>query len=373
MTRIVFIITNLSTGGAEAMLLKLLERLDRQNFEPLVISLVSVGEVGSKIRSLGIPVRALGMARGWTSLARFFELVRTIRDCRPDIVHTWLYHADLLGGLAAKLAGVGVVYWGVRSSNLEARKSRWITRVVRRICALLSPFIPNRIFFNSEVAMQVHSKLGYARRKMIVIPNGFDLSRFRADKDVRRSMRDDLGCSPDQLVVGMIGRYDPLKNQTGFVSAIEIVHRQMPQVVFLMVGPGVESDNQELVGLLKKSGVMDRVLLLGACDDMPRLLSALDVLASPSYAEAFPNVIGEAMASGVPCVATDVGDCSYIIGDAGQVVKVGDMEGLALCLESVLRLTHEQRAVLGQRARDRVAELFEIGVVVHRYEEVYRI
>ena len=369
--RVLYIITGLATGGAETMLLKLLERLDRERFAPMVISLTTTGDIGPRIAALGIPVQALGMTSGLPSPLGFLRLLRQVRRLRPDIVHTWLYHADLLGGLAARLAGITAICWGIRSSNLDSDKTHWTTRAVRRLCAVLSHVIPRRIFLNSETASRIHVDLGYAVGKMVVVPNGFDLSRFRPDGGARSRLRAELGCPGDTPLVGMIGRFDPLKNHAGFFSSMAIVHRYLPQVHLVLAGKGVDRDNEELMRSIEGAGLMENTHLLGPRADMSELMAALDVLACPSHAEAFPNVVGEAMASGVPCVVTDVGDCAYIIGDTGRVVPAGDKAEFASGVAAMLKLSHAERASLGRRARERVASEFEIGRVVRRYQELY--
>lgn len=369
--RVLYIITGLATGGAETMLLKLLERLDRERYKPVVISLTTTGEIGPRIEALDIPVHALGLTPGLPSPSGFLRLIQQVRRFTPDVVHTWLYHADLLGGLAARLAGINAVCWGIRSSNLDSDKTNWTTRAVRRVCALLSHVIPRRIFLNSETASRIHAALGYATEKMSVVPNGFDLSRFRPDKGARGRVRAVLGCNDDTPLVGMVGRFDPLKNHSGFISAMAMVCRHLPQTQLVLAGKGVDRDNEELMRSIEKAGLMDNTHLLGPRDDMPELMAALDVLACSSHAEAFPNVVGEAMAAGVPCVATDVGDCAYIIGETGCIVPVGDMAGFASGVETLLKLSRKQRAELGEKARARVASHFEISRVVRRYEELY--
>jgi glycosyltransferase involved in cell wall biosynthesis len=233
--------------------------------------------------------------------------------------------------------------------------------------------VPQLIFVNSKTASQIHISLGYAVQKMMVVPNGFDLARFRPDEGARGRVRASLGCTDDTPLVGMVARFDPLKNHSGFISAMALVHRQMPEVHLCIAGKGVDRDKQELMRLIEKLGLLDNTHLLGARDDVPELMAALDVLACPSHAEAFPNVVGEAMACGVPCVATDVGDCAYIIGDAGHVVPVGDVAGFASSAEVLLKLSRTQQIELGQRARARVAGLFEIGQVVRLYVGSYEL
>ena len=374
MIRIVFIITGLSTGGAEMMLFKVLQRLDLRRFSPQVISLSTLGELAPRITALGIPVHALDMNLRMPSPAKFFRLVRILKRLHPDLVHTWLYHADLLGGLAARLAGISAVGWCVRNSDLDKGNARLAIRAVVRLCAWLSKSIPRRILSCSENARQLHVRYGYAAEKMLVVPNGFDLAQFVPNEKVRSGVRKDLGLEEDTLLVGLIGRFDPQKNHAGFLQAAGALHRRMPQVHFVMAGKRIDSDNTALMRSMTAAGLLSNVHLLGLRDDMPKLMAALDVLASSSaYGEAFPNVLGEAMACGVPCVVTDVGDSVDIVGNTGRGVQPHDMEGLADALEELLTLPPAERAALGECARERVAAHFEIGKVVQRYQEFYEL
>lgn len=368
--KIVMIITGLDTGGAEMMLLKVLERLDTR-FSPHVISLTSLGEIGPRIQSLGITVEALDMHPGAPNPLALLQLVRRLRALQPDAVHTWMYHADLVGGLAARLARVPAVAWCIRNSNLDPDKTKLLTRMVAGLCALLSRRVPDRILSCSEEAQQVHAARGYAADKMVVVPNGFDLALFQPDVAARASVRSELGVAIETPLVGMVGRFDPQKNHAGFFEAAGRLHRRLPTVHFVLAGKGIDEDNGPLVQGIEAQGIRTVTHLLGLRRDIPRLMAGLDALASSSHGEAFPNVLGEAMASGVPCVATDVGDCAYIVGDAGRVVQAGDMAELAIVLEDILALPAAEKAVLGERARARVTEHFEIGRVVRQYEGFY--
>ena len=353
------------------MLLKVLERLDRRRFLPSVISLTSLGAISPHIVALGVPVDALGMDAGTPSFLGFLRLVRMLKRQRPDLVHTWMYHADLLGGVAARVAGISSIAWCIRNSNLDADKTKFSTRVVVGVCALLSRWVPSLIISCSDVARQVHVTRGYMAKKMRVVPNGFDLIRFKPDDHARNLIRFELGLDATVPLVGLVGRFDPQKNHAGFIQAAGLLNRRMPHVHFVLVGEGIDTSNQDLMNRIVQAQVRDNTHLLGLREDMPKLMAALDILASSSYGEAFPNVLGEAMACGVPCAVTDVGDSAYIVGDTGQVVAAGDMVGLADSLEMLLSLSQAERVCLGDRARGRVKEHFEIGEVVQRYEACY--
>jgi glycosyltransferase involved in cell wall biosynthesis len=282
-----------------------------------------------------------------------------------------MYHADLLGGLAARLAGVPAIGWAIRNSGLDWGKTKLSTRVVTGACARLSRWVPDRILTCSEVARQVHVGYGYAADKMVVVPNGFNLARFQPDAPARVAVRAELGVGNDTPLVGLIGRFDPHKNHAGFFEAAGCLHRRFPTVHFVLAGQGIDEENPELLRLMETAGVHQVTRLLGLRSDIPRLMAALDVLASSSSAEAFPNVLGEAMACGVPCAVTDAGDSAYIVGDTGRVVRFGDMQGLAEAMEELLTLPPAERTALGECARTRVAEHFEMGQVVKRYEAFY--
>lgn len=371
MSRLCLIITGLSTGGAETMLLKLLQGMDRVRFTPEVISLTTMGEIGPRLQALGIPVLALGMRPGRADSRRFWALVQHLRRSAPDVVHTWMYHADLLGGLAARLAGCKRVVWGIRHSNLSKTENKRSTLWVVKACAALSGWVPAHILSCSHRASTIHAAAGYAAGKLHVIPNGFDLGRFVPDAGARTIVRAELGLPADAPLVGLIARYHPEKNHAGFITAAALLHARMPQVHFVLAGTGVDASNADLNAAIAQKGLQANLHLLGRRDDVARLMASLDVLASPSHGEAFPNVLGEAMASGVPCVVTDVGDSAEIVGHTGRVVAAGDMAGLANGLLALLNLPTAQRAMLGEQARARVAAEYEIGHVAGLYMAFY--
>ena len=369
--KVVFIITGLSTGGAEISLLKLLQGIDRTRFEPEVISLTTRGRIGPRIEALGLPVHALGMQPGLPNPVKFASLVRLLRRSRPDAVNTWMYHADLLGGLAARMANIKALAWSIHNSDLSPDRSKRTTLLTAKICACISGWLPRRILSCSGRARDIHIANGYDGGKMVLIPNGFDLSRFRPDAGMRDAMREELKLASGTLIAGLIARDDPQKNHAGFIEAAARVHKTLPQVHFVLAGDGIDQNNKRLTALIDRMGLTGHVHLLGRREDIPRLMAALDILASSSFGEAFPNVLGEAMSCGVPCVVTDAGDSAEIVGDTGRVVACGDMDGLARQLIELLRWPAEQRAQLGALARQRIRDRYEISDITRRYEEFY--
>jgi glycosyltransferase involved in cell wall biosynthesis len=369
--RVAFVITDLRVGGAERMLLQLVARLSPR-FEPHVISLSDIGPIGEELIRRGISVRALGMRTGMPSVFLFVRLVRWLRGVRPDVVHTWLYHADLLGGLAARFARVPVVAWCIRNGTLDPNTSKRATRIIVRVCALLSRYIPDRIVSCSYRAAQVHAALGYAKRKFVCIPNGFDLAEFAPNAAARDSLRAELSVSKDALLVGLLARFDPQKNHTGFLQAAVAITRCVPNVHFVLAGSGVDATNPQLAHCIDEYGLTGNLHLLGLRSDMPRITAALDVACCASTSgEAFSNALGEAMASEVATVATDVGDNAYILGDTGLLVPAGNVASMAHAISRVLSMSHAERQAMGRRARERVQNLFTIDSVVRQYEAFY--
>lgn len=372
MKSLCLIITGLSTGGAETMLYKLLQNLDRGRFSPTVISLTTKGEIGPRIEALGIPVHALGMSSGLPSPFKFFRLKQLLRQLKPDVVHTWMYHADLLGGLAARLAGCDRVIWCIRHSNLSKAENKRTTLLVAKACAALSYRVPVQILTCSRRAADIHAAVGYAAEKIHVIPNGFDLKNFSPDISARASVRAELGLEINAPLVGLFARFNSQKNHIGFIEAAARVHALLPEVQFVLAGTGVDAANFALNNTISSMGLQANIHLLGRRDDVSRLMASLDVLvSSSSHGEAFPNVLGEAMACGVPCVVTDVGDSAEIVGNTGRVVPAGDMAGLADGLVALLRLPDDEKRALGEQARARVAANYEIGHVTRLYEAFY--
>jgi glycosyltransferase involved in cell wall biosynthesis len=353
------------------MLLKLLRGLDRSRFAPVVISLTTLGDLGPSIQALGIPVHALGMRSWHPNIRPFSRLIGHLIRIRPDIVHTWMYHADLVGGLAARLTRTPALVWGIRHGNLEKKNNKLSTLFVVKFCALLSRWVPQRILTCSNSAIRVHVAEGYVADKMVLIPNGFDLTEFALDVKARRSIRCELRVPADAPLVGFVGRYNIQKNHLGFLRAAAAVHQVVPRCHFVMAGTGVDSTNKLLLESIAREGLQGHVHMLGKRSDMPRLMASLDVLACPSLGEAFPNVLGEAMACAVPCVVTDVGDSADIIHDAGRVVSDGDMHSFAQQLIELLQMPSEQREALGLKARQRIREFYELGDIIRQYEAVY--
>ncbi len=367
--KILHVITSFDIGGAEIVLYHLLKNMDADRFENQVVSLIPPGPVGEKIQALFIPVFSLGMRPGYPSPGGLFRLSRLLRRESPDVVQTWLYHADLLGLLAAKLTGLPVL-WNIRGSYLDmSHYNRWSTRV-RSICARLSAF-PKAVVVNSRAGEVFHERIGYHPQRWVYIPNGIDTGQFQPDKFARTLVRNELGLEQDSPLIGLVARFDPMKDHENFMRAASLLAAKFPNVHFVLVGKGAESSTPFFGNFLGNNPLHGRLHLLGQRDDIPNLMAALDIASLSSYGEGFPNTIAEAMSCGIPCVATDVGDSSFLIGDTGLVVPPKDPQALADAWERILSLSAEERLTLGEQARQRIQQLFSISQVARRYEVLY--
>ncbi|MCE1252784.1 MAG: glycosyltransferase [Anaerolineae bacterium] len=351
------------------MLYKLLQQIDRQRFDCRVISISGDGPVGEKIRRLEIPVLTLGMQASAPNPVLFFRLFRWLKDEKTDIIQTWMYHADFLGGLAGWLNRIPVV-WGIRNATLHVQSKRR-TEYVVRICAGLSAFIPVRIISCSQKAEEIHITLGYNKNKFKTIPNGFDLTHYAPNETARKELRKHLKLDEKTILVGHVARFDPQKDHTTLIEAARLIHQEKPDVRFVLCGDGINWQNDILTHQIDINGLHDVFYLLGRRDDIPFVMAALDMLVSSSQGEAFPNVLGEAMACGVPCVTTDAGDSGLIVGECGYIVPVSDPQALADGMKKMLNLPGEERQRLGVAARQRVMQKFNLPEIVKQYEQVY--
>ncbi|SDB62216.1 Glycosyltransferase involved in cell wall bisynthesis, partial [Desulfonatronum thiosulfatophilum] len=336
---------------------------------------------GKRLDASGVNVYFMGMRRGVPHPRGIWKLKQLIRKIRPDVIQTWMYHADLLGGLAARMAGKTPVIWNIRHSNLDPKDNKKTTLWTAKVCALLSRRIPRRIVCCSEASRQIHEAIGYDQEKLLVIPNGFDLDAYRPDKEGRRMVNRLIGESvnqsvggemgPNTLLIGMMARFDPQKDHRNLVQAAGLLREWGVDCCFVLCGNGVDAKNSQLSGWIRDAGVEDRFFLLGPRDDIPTITTGLDIACLSSVGEGFPNVLGEAMACEVPCVATDVGDCADIVGDTGRIVPPRNPDALAGAIRELVEMGGEGRKQLGRAARERVRERYELGSVVKRYEGLY--
>ena len=369
--RVMHVITGLSTGGAETMLLKLLSAASG-SMEHVVVSLGDEGTIGPRIAALGVPVHCLGLKRNAPNPFRALRILPLARRIGPQLIQGWMYHGNLMASMAAlALHANPPVLWNIRQTIYDLRRERWLTAKLIRLGARLSAR-PAAIIYNSQTSASQHESLGYRAEKRVIIPNGFDCQLLRPDQAARKAVRTELGITDDTVLVGLVARYHPMKDHIGFLKAAAMVVRSHPQTRFVLVGTGVSSTQPELVEAIQQNELGDRVILLGERSDIPPLNNAFDIGCSASaWGEGFSNSIGEAMACGVPCAVTDVGDSAYIVADSGLVAPPRAPEALAKAMASLIEIGRSGRQQLGTKARQRIETEFSLSAIVQRYEDLY--
>ena len=376
--RIVHLISGLGQGGAETVLTRLVTHSSQEN---IVVSFGDEGTMGALLKQAGIAVHCLHMRAGSIGIGDLFRLVQLLKKLQPDVVQTWMYHADFFGGIAARLAGCRHIAWGIRNSGDSLKASSKTSYYLARVSAFFSRFIPQKIIVCGEKAAQVHAAWGYHRQKMQVIQNGYDLSKWQEDKEAAAALRQQWGIAADTPVLGFVARWNPLKDHASLIKAFAMVKKAYPEVALVLVGKGLDKDNQALQDLLQQERVQQDVLLLGMRSDVPAIMSALDIHVLSSIAEGFPNVVCESMACKTPNVVTDVGDAALIVGAYGWVAQPHNPTDLADKIKQALATlgkphadTQQQQNFeqLQQQARQSVLERFSLPIMVQHYEQAWR-
>jgi glycosyltransferase involved in cell wall biosynthesis len=371
--RVTHVITGLgAAGGAENLLFRLLDQLGERRNGHRVITLRSKSpsiSLVARIEGLGVPVRDLGMSPR-PGPAAAFRLGRALREAPTDVIQTWMLHANVIGGLAGRAVSRTPVAWGVHLSEFDHSSLGTRAAVVQQAERLFSwTGIPTRIVACSNSSQRAMVEMGYRRKRIVTIPNGFDVSLFKPDPAAREEVRRELGLSPATTVVGHVARFHPIKDHATMLSAAKEVLEQQPDVRFVLCGEGQKPEPPALTALTAPLG--DRVLVLGERRDVPRLLNAFDLAVSSSVSEALSLAIGEAMASGVPVVATRCGESPDLIGDTGAIVPVRDPQALADSMLRLIGMGPEARSELGRRARARISDHYSLQAMVDQYEALW--
>lgn len=372
--RVCSIINGTSGGaGAERMLQRVVRYSNTPDFEHLVISINNFRRVAEELTAEGVDVRSLGIRRRLTRMPlAMLRMGRLIRKFQPDVVQTWLYLSDLSGGLMSRLVCPSVpVVWTIRHCTLDPEIDTRGIRVTAALSSRLSGVVPSRIVLNSHAAVPIHTAAGYASEKMTVIPNGFDTSLLQPSASQRQDIRDEFGFGPDTRVVGRIARFHPQKDHLTFLRAARIVHDAQPDVRFVMVGEPLFLTTEEILHDVESLGLRDIVRVEELRSDIAALNNSFDIATCSSVTEAFPNALGEAMACGVPCVSTDVGDATRIVGNTGHVVPRSDPEAFAAGLFKLLDQPAAERRQLGLAARRRILEEYQLDSSMQQFVDLW--
>jgi len=365
---VLWLTTALGTGGAEMMLTQIITGLPHHRH--IVISLTSGGKYIEPLRAAGAEVHTLDMPAGKPTPQALWKLIFLAWKAKPTVIMGWMYHGCLAAVLVKLFRlGQGRVIWNIRQSlydlSLEKRGSAMVIQSLKWL-AIFS----QTITYNSQLSARQHEAIGYPRTKTRLIPNGFDLTKWAP---VSASPR--LPISESSPVrIGRFGRHTAMKDYPTFLEAAAIIVKEVPQAQFILVGTGVDATNSELTSHIEKLGLQKHVHLLGERSDLPAIAASLDIAVSSSaFGEGFPNVVGEAMACGVPVVATDIGDTAWVMGETGTLVPAKDPAKLAEACLKLLQLSEGERKVIGEKGRQRIAEHFSLASVLQHFDELLQL
>ncbi|MDR9793252.1 glycosyltransferase [Aeribacillus pallidus] len=369
--KVVNLISGLNTGGAETALYKLISTIDKNLFNPVVISMMDEGTIGIKLKEAGIPVYTLNMKRGMFSFRSFLKLIKILRQEKPDILQTWMYHADFVGALIKIMFPKTKLVWNIRHSYFYKGIDKKSTIIIAKICAKLSYFsYVDCIICCSQAAYNSHTEYGYCKKKMIVIPNGFNLEKYKPSRDERIKILNELGLPTSSFIIGHVGRFHPLKNHEYIITACKKIEEKYKNVHFILCGKDVDTNNRKLMNWIQQKGTKN-IHLLGQRNDIFRVMNCFDLFILPSKSEGFPNVLGEAMACEVPCIVTNVGDSADIVADTGFSIPINEEE-LVKAIKKFIKLPEEEKRRMGKEARIRVIEEFDLIKIVKKYEDLYK-
>ncbi|MEW5914181.1 MAG: glycosyltransferase [Thermodesulfobacteriota bacterium] len=369
--KVLHVITTTTVGGAEVQLARLIAASDSRRFRHLVVGLTPEGLLAGEMRRAGAQVLSLDLEPSLhKGVAGLLRLVAIMRNQRPDLVQGWMYHANLLALLASRLAGVRPVIWGLRCSDMNLGLYRQGTRLLVEVCARLSRW-PTAIVSNSRRGVEFHLRQGYPAQAMRVIYNGFRIPDMESDRRLAQDLRNRLGLAEDDLLVGHMARFDPMKDHATFLEAATLLARRLRRVHFVLLGLDMAESNPALERVLNLP-LAGHCHLLGRQEDVTPWLAAMDLhVSSSAFGEGLSNAVGEAMAAGIPNVVTQVGDNVLLVGDTGRAVPPGRPAELARAMEGILTLPRQERLALGQRARARIQDRFSQQTMACAFDQLY--
>lgn len=367
--KIIHIITGLNDGGAEHTLYKVCKYDTLNNH--IVISLTGPGKYYSLLKQLKVKVFYLNAS--FLSIHKFYTLIKLIRFFKPEIVQTWLVHADLIGSIAAKLACCDKIIWNVRYSDFKIGKAKLPTIIIVKILSKFSFFLPIKIVINSKKAKKIYEIEGYDKKKLHYIPNGYDLSILKPNNLKKINFKKKYSLKKNIPLIGNIARFDPKKDHINLIKALSLVRLKNSNFLGIFLGSGIDNDNKLLVSEIKKLNLSKNIKLIGQNNNIAEAMNGIDIyVQSSSYGEGFPNVVAEAMSCGTPCVVTDVGDAALIAKKSGWVVPPNNPKKLANAIEKALietgNIRHKKRSV---KARSIIKSKFDIKNMLNLYNKLW--
>jgi glycosyltransferase involved in cell wall biosynthesis len=369
---IFILIRSLNIGGTERQIIELVKGLDRKRFNITVGLFYNEGALIEDIKNMPwIHVISLNKAGRWDIIKFFLRFIKLLKALQPDILYSFLPDANIVGLIAGRLSGVKQIIWGVRASNMDVSCYDWLSRISLRLSTLLSRF-PDAIITNSYAGREFHRSLGYNTNRMMVIPNGIATDRFKPDHSAGLRVRDEWNIDEERITIGLVGRLDPMKDHTTFLQAVKIFDQKEYSVCFVCIGDGKEPYKSEIHSLCRRLGLNGSLIWTGERYDMIAVYNAMDIVtSSSSFGEGFPNVIGEAMACGVPCVVTDVGDSAIIVGETGIIVPPKDPQALADGWRSMLKHLDDKSYSIKEKTRARMVSHYNCEIFIQRTSRMF--
>lgn len=369
--KILFLCRVLDYGGAENQLVSLARKLSERGIDTGIAVHYSGGGLENELKGSNVAMFHLNKRGRWDILGFYLELRRVVASVKPDILHPYLADSNILSVLVKPLLPKTKIVWGIRSSYVDFDRYDWLTKALfATTCRLAGR--ADLIIANSHAGLSFHQRCGYPSGRMVVIPNGIDTCRFAPDLDAGARVRREWNVPENESLIGLVGRLDPIKDHPTFLEAAALLIRQRGDARFVCVGDGKTPYRDELRRMAERLRIADRVLFAGLRKDIRAVYNSFDLATLTSLGEGFPNVVGEAMACGIPCVVTNAGDSERIVGNTGFVVPPGDPQALARGWQRVLEMRREEKSDLGKQARDRIVALYGTEVFVDRTEETLR-
>lgn len=370
--RVLHIITGFNKGGAETLLYNLCQ-FDKEH-EHTVISLSYVKDSQSFSSMHNFSLYSLNFPIGKVKVLGLFKLYKLIKKINPDVIQTWLIHADLIGGLVARFAGIKNIFWGVHHTILLKGKVKFSTIFILKCNAFLSHFVPKKIIYCAEKSRLIQESIGFNKSKGLVIQNGYNIKNFSQNYILRKGFRDALGCSDDTFIIGHVGNYHPLKDQSSLIDALAFLNKKGFDYSAVLVGKNLDNNNHDLVSKISENGLINRIILLGERNDIPAVMNGIDLFVLSSISEAFPNVLNEAMACGTPCVTTNVGDASLIVDNTGWVVSPKDSKAIAIAILKAADEKQSDNSAWIKRKNEchqRIVDHFTLEKMLKKYNEAW--
>ena len=360
--KVLHLVTSLEVGGAQHGMLLGLPRFDSDQYEHIVCSIMDRMQMASQFREAGVEVRSLGLSRK-TDIGVVLRLRALLKEIRPDVLHTYLLHGNILGRLIGRLVGVPVIIGSERTIGQARKWGRLATR-------LTNP-LTDAVEVNSEIGGRaIERDLGVPSEKIELVRSGLDLSVF-SSASRRDELRSEFGVTADQHLIVYMGRLRTVKGVEFGIRAFATALEQLPNIRMVLTGEG--DQRNFLSSLVSKLGISEQVEFLGVRNDVPELLGAADSVLMPSLTEGFPRTAIEAMAAGKPVIATNVGGTpeAIIDGETGILVPARDSDALA---SAIVRLVGDSdlQARLGAAGRERAAQNYSVDKYVSRLDEMYR-